>query len=275
MPSNKIKNSFQQINANKPRRIFHMDPGQTVPNGSNMVPFNQTKIKFQPKPYSHKSDRKNHSSMASNNSKYRKIKYIKFMHKATVPSPTPPPIVHYDPTWPVWQKAFTNEPIPIFIIIPYRNRSTHYHKFMKAIASLTKSPLHDAWDVCVIVVEQADTGFFGRANLLNIGIDIALKMLKKQNFSIPRLTNKSRHSCIVTHDVDMVPRAMVDYAWCVPMMSQPCSDLRNYMKFNTTIEGVPYHGYAGGTVAGMPEHWIAANGYTNNARGWGGEDDDL
>ena len=46
-------------------------------------------------------------------------------------------------------------------------------------------------------------------------------------------------------------------------------------KASRDFVGVPYPQSSGGSVAMKPEHWLEANGFSNDYLGWGGEDDEL
>ena len=139
----------------------------------------------------------------------------------------------------------------IVFVIPYRDRHTHFQKFMHNLQHIQRH----SWDLKVILVEQDNQHYFNRGWLMNIGIKEAMQ----------RYTPK----CIVTHDVDLLADAHVDYAWC-DRPTQPCSEIDcwNY--------SVPQNGHnAGGAVQATPALWTQLNGYSNQIEGWGGEDDDL
>ena len=137
-----------------------------------------------------------------------------------------------------------NKPDPITIIIAYRDRLAHYHKFMKHISAHPQRGR-----MKIIVVEQDDTDLFRRGWLFNIGI----------------LESGAKYtSCIVTHDVDIFVSYTADYGNCV-MPTIPCSSLNEKM----------WPSQAGGVLTATGEDWKRVNGYTNLVYGWGGEDDEL
>ena len=140
----------------------------------------------------------------------------------------------------------------IVIVIPYRDRAVHYKKIMEHLPSITR----EKWSIHTILVEQYDKDPFRRAWLLNIGISEAKKRFKDDN------------TCVVTHDVDMIADSKVDYSWC-DRPTQICSELSC---FNG---GVPYATSGGGVVQASLKDWYTINGFTNSAKGWGGEDDDM
>ena len=140
----------------------------------------------------------------------------------------------------------------IVIVIPYRDRVVHYKKIMDHLPSITRKN----WTIHTLLVEQFDNNPFRRAWLMNIGIAEAKKRFKDDDI------------CVVTHDVDMIADAKVDYGWC-DRPTQICSELSC---FNGKV---PYQASAGGVVQASLKDWYAINGFTNVAIGWGGEDDDL
>ncbi len=145
-----------------------------------------------------------------------------------------------------------NEYLNIVLIFPFRNRHVHYNKLMLHLKNIKKSH----WNIYTILVEQANDKPFERSWLMNVGIAEARK----------RFSDNS--TCIVTHDVDMLPAENIDYGWC-DRPTQICSELSC---FNGNVA---YDTYSGGVVQASMAHWYKINGFTNKAKGWGGEDDDL
>ena len=140
----------------------------------------------------------------------------------------------------------------VVILIPYRNRATHYQKQMhnlRKIFPLSCKPT-------VIVIQQDNIDFFKRGWLLNVGLHI----LSSQKIDL--------HTCIVTHDVDLLASSSKHYFSC-ERPTQLCSELSC---FNN---GVPYPTSAGGVVTASLRDWQKVNGYSNLMEGWGGEDDHL
>jgi len=140
----------------------------------------------------------------------------------------------------------------IIMVYPFRNRYVHYEKIMSHLKTIQRPH----WVFPKILVEQDDNDPFRRAWLLNVGIAEAMKRFKNE------------YLCRVTHDVDMFADVNVDYGWC-DRPTQICSEISCF------DNGVPYSSYAGGVVQATMKDWYKINGFTNNAKGWGGEDDDL
>lgn len=139
----------------------------------------------------------------------------------------------------------------IIFVIPYRDRHTHFQKFMHNLEIIQRT----SWELKVILVEQDNQNYFNKGWLMNIGIREAIQRYQPQ--------------CIVTHDIDMLADSHVDYGWC-DRPTQPCSEM------DCWNNSVPQHGYnAGGSIQATPALWTQLNGYSNDLEGWGGEDDEF
>ena len=141
----------------------------------------------------------------------------------------------------------------IIIVFPFRDRHNHYRFHMRHLEARGKK--NASFTFHIYVIEQDNNQPFNRAWLMNVGIAEAMKQYPSA-------------SCIVTHDVDLFAEQIGNYEWC-DKPTQVCSELSCWNG------KVPYHQSAGGVVQATPHDWKAINGYTNNAVGWGGEDDDL
>lgn len=130
------------------------------------------------------------------------------------------------------------------IIIPYRSRETHLECLV--------GQLQRHWpeiDICVI--EQADNNYWNKGLLFNI----AYKLLAKD------------YDYVILHDVDFIPvYDQVDYGFCdVPCMIAGAASQFNYRMIYPT--------FFGGVVICSKEHYELVNGFSNQFRGYGGEDD--
>ena len=141
----------------------------------------------------------------------------------------------------------------IALVIPYRNRQVHLDAFVSHIRDYVVEHFEDH-HFRVLIVNQDDNEPFNRAWLANVGFAEAMKIRE--------------WDCVVLHDVDLVPQPGVPYTRC-DWPVQLGSELEH---FNW---GVPYGASAGGVVSMSPKHWRQINGYSNEYKGWGGEDDDL
>jgi hypothetical protein len=138
----------------------------------------------------------------------------------------------------------------VALIVPIRDRGDQWRVFkdhMCAFWGSSDVPMH-IWRI-----EQTPERSFNRAWLFNVGL---------------RLCQEGPLSCIVVHDVDLLPEPGVNYTACpVPTLVSSEAEHFNW--------GAPYDHYAGGVFMAKPEHWVEVNGMSNLFWGWGGEDDEL
>jgi len=99
-------------------------------------------------------------------------------------------------------------PKRIALIAPFRDREAHLQRFRDRIDSHV-----DAWnqkgirhDWTVYVVEQFDNDLFNRGYLFNVGFRNAMEHAKRSG---------KPYDCVVMHDIDILPEAVVDYGWCL------------------------------------------------------------
>jgi hypothetical protein len=133
------------------------------------------------------------------------------------------------------------------IVIPYRNREQNLRTLLAALdtyAGLADIPFE------IHVVSQADSRFFNRGAMLNIGF---------------RLAGHNDYFCF--HDVDLVPLE-ADYSF----PERPVHLGRHLSQFGDEL---PYEGYFGGVNLFSKADFERINGFSNGYWGWGGEDDDL
>jgi beta-1,4-galactosyltransferase 1 len=110
-----------------------------------------------------------------------------------------------------------------------------------------------------MVVEQNDDKLFNRGTLINAGIREAIEQAYDRRVLI---------DCIVTHDVDVLPYPGVPYTSCaVPIHLSSEVDRRGWT--------VPYKEWIGSVISMRPQDWLLINGFSNEYRGWGKEDDEL
>jgi hypothetical protein len=129
------------------------------------------------------------------------------------------------------------------VIVPYRNRNEHLHKFKKSIVEYLESK---NIDFVIIIVEQDNAKLFNRGKLCNIGF------IESQ---------KENCDYIVIHDVDMIP-VDVDYSYSkVPV--------------HLATDNIPFESYFGGMTLFPTDVFEKINGFSNLYWGWGFEDDDL
>ncbi|XP_017774070.1 PREDICTED: beta-1,4-galactosyltransferase 6 [Nicrophorus vespilloides] len=137
------------------------------------------------------------------------------------------------------------------ILVPYRNREEQLSIFINYIHHyLQKLLIHYK----IFIVEQNNTGLFNRAKMFNVG---ALEAIK-QNFS-----------CLILHDVDLLPLSSGNIYACSKFPRHMSSSLDTF-RFN-----LPYLGLMGGVISIQTNQFEAVNGMSNMYDGWGGEDDDF
>jgi len=140
-----------------------------------------------------------------------------------------------------------NKPPPkrrLAILVPYRDRKIHMTKFVPYMNNYLKG-----FNYQIILVHQKNKKLFNRAALFNIGFDII-----KGNFD---------YFCF--HDVDLLPEA-ADYSFPKnpAHLSMYCSQF-NYKRKDIF----------GGVTLFTKRQFLKINGFSNQFKGWGGEDDDL
>ncbi|XP_014667720.1 PREDICTED: beta-1,4-N-acetylgalactosaminyltransferase bre-4-like [Priapulus caudatus] len=139
----------------------------------------------------------------------------------------------------------------VAIIIPYRDRDenlrvllNHLHPFLQ------KQQL----DYAIYVIEQTSGRPFNRAKLFNVGYSEVIR--------------DASRSCLVFHDVDLLPLDGRNLYACSRQPRHMSSSLNSF-RFN-----LPYIELFGGAIAISVEQFKTVNGFANRFFGWGGEDDD-
>ncbi len=135
------------------------------------------------------------------------------------------------------------------IVIPYRDRQAHLQQLIPLLtAVLDKQQLRSR----ILVVEQAGHELFNRGKLINVGMKHAAA--------------DTDYYCI--HDVDAVP---IEANYLCP--SQPLRLVSQLRTAEGESQRTDY--YFSGAVSVRREQAFAANGFSNEYRGWGKEDDDF
>lgn len=135
------------------------------------------------------------------------------------------------------------------IVVPYKNRPKQLQAFKDSIELyITDFPYE------LIVVEQVCEGEFNRGKLLNIGF------LKAKSLGC---------GYVVFHDIDMLP-VDVDYSF-----SENVTHLISELDTPEGFERTMFDEYFGGVTLFPIEVFENINGFTNEYRGWGFEDDNL
>ncbi len=129
------------------------------------------------------------------------------------------------------------------ILVPYRDRRLHLDVFLLYMRRYFGN-------LRIAVIEQADLGKWNKGLLFNAGY----KELAQG------------YDYLILHDVDFLPNKNVDYVPCdVPTMIAGEASQFDYKLL--------YPGFFGGVVVLSKEHYELVNGFSNQFRGYGGEDD--
>ncbi|KAL1497182.1 hypothetical protein ABEB36_008181 [Hypothenemus hampei] len=137
------------------------------------------------------------------------------------------------------------------LVIPYRNRIEQLNIFVNYMHQfLQRQNIHYR----IIVVEQNDTLPFNRAKMLNFGAKLAMDL---------------NYSCLILHDVDLIPLATGNLYGCLSKPRHMSSSLDTF-RYN-----LPYLTLFGGAIAILSDQFKDVNGMSNSFYGWGGEDDDF
>jgi hypothetical protein len=145
------------------------------------------------------------------------------------------------------------------IVIPYRDREAHLLELLPELATVLKA---QGIRYQVLVVEQEAGELFNRGKLINTGVHYA--------------ADTTDYYCI--HDVDAVP-VTADYR----CPSQPLRLVHRILgpqdesqvPSGRRQEGHRASHYFSGAVSVCKSQVFAANGFSNEYRGWGKEDDDF
>ena len=135
------------------------------------------------------------------------------------------------------------------VVIPFRDRESHLRQLMPVLTGTLRSQQLRAR---ILVVEQAGNDLFNRGKLINVGMRHAAQ--------------ETDYYCL--HDVDAVPLE-ADYR----CPSQPLRLVNRLRTAAGDAQRTAY--YFSGAVSVLKEQVFAANGFSNDYRGWGKEDDDF
>lgn len=137
------------------------------------------------------------------------------------------------------------------IIIPYRDRLEQLKVFLNYMHNFLQ---HQRISYRIFIIEQNNTLPFNRAKLMNYGAQLAMNM---------------NYSCLILHDVDLLPLNSGNIYACSKKPRHMSSSI-DIFRYN-----LPYDTLFGGVVAILDEHLKKINGLSNLFYGWGGEDDDF
>ncbi|UJR36596.1 hypothetical protein I4U23_029316 [Adineta vaga] len=162
----------------------------------------------------------------------------------------------------LWQPSntcslYTNETIAI--VIPYRDREKNLRNLLyNLIPFLNRQGIIN---YKIFIVEQQASGAFNKARL--------------NNFAFHHLMKTYKPTCVIFHDVDLIPENNQNLYSCLSVTDHPIHMSANV---RSQINGTYTHIYSflvGGVLAIRPKSFITLNGYSNYYFNWGGEDDDM
>ncbi|KAK7602523.1 hypothetical protein V9T40_008112 [Parthenolecanium corni] len=151
-----------------------------------------------------------------------------------------------------WQPKNCTSRFLVAIIVPYRAREKHLHKFLSFMHRFVQSQnIHYK----IYVIEQSTQKEFNRGKLFNIGF---LEALKEKPFP-----------CFIFHDVDLLPENSNNMYACTetPRHLSAAIDKFGYSP--------PYYRNFGGVLSILSHQFSLVNGFSNKFYGWGGEDDNF
>lgn len=130
------------------------------------------------------------------------------------------------------------------ILVPYRDRETH----LKCFTSYMRE--HFPF-LTIAIIEQDNNKPWNKGALFNIGYKWFAE----------------NYDYVVLHDVDHLPVVgQVDYSYC----ELPTIISTNASQFDYRM---PYKQFFGGVVVCPKKYYELVNGFSNQFKGWGGEDD--
>ena len=135
------------------------------------------------------------------------------------------------------------------IVIPFRDRQAHLQQLLPPLLGTLQQ---QGVSAKILVVEQDGRDLFNRGKLINVGMQYAAA--------------QTDYYCL--HDVDAVP-VVANYR----CPSQPLRLVHKLLTAQGESQRTDY--YFSGAVSVTREQAFAANGFSNEYRGWGKEDDDF
>ena len=129
------------------------------------------------------------------------------------------------------------------IIIPHRDREMHLKQLLYVLHPVLQQ---QKIDYTVFIMQQAGSGIFNKARLLNAGVQQAL--LQDPEFN-----------CFIFHDVDLLIKDERNFYFCDPNVARHISGGVDKYEYK-----LPYDGLFGGVVAMSKGQFERINGYSNH-----------
>ena len=148
----------------------------------------------------------------------------------------------------------------LYIVIPFRNRDSHLKKLLYVLHPMLQRQRRA---YCVIVSEQYGHGVFNSGYMKNVGFVVGSthKFYKDQ---------KIEPSCVIFHDVDLIPENDLNLYHCHDNYVIHMSDRIDKFHY-VNDSGCP----TGGVFSMKRNLYKDINGHPNMHYGWGGEDGDI
>lgn len=137
----------------------------------------------------------------------------------------------------------------------------------------------------ILVAEQINSNEkFNKGRLYNAAFKFAQELYDSQtNFSKSKYTefNHNRDgvplkiSCIIMHDVDLIPESDYNLYKCQETPRHLSRSIRHLKNKQSTYERSPYDLLIGGVLLFRPSVYSLINGFSNEYWNWGAEDDGL
>ncbi|CAF3349864.1 unnamed protein product [Rotaria socialis] len=152
---------------------------------------------------------------------------------------------------------FENETLAI--IISYRDREKNLKMLLyNLIPFLERQRIRN---YKIFIIEQQASGSFNKGRLYNVAFN--------------HLMRTSKPTCVIFHDVDLIPENGQNLYSCLSLTHHPLHMSANiHFDINGSYTTI-YSFLVGGVLAMRPETFIRLNGYSNRYFNWGGEDDDM
>lgn len=131
------------------------------------------------------------------------------------------------------------------VLVTCRDRDTHLRVFLLYMSRYFPQ-------LTIAIIQQDDTSHWNKGLLYNAGFQLL----------------SPAYDYVILHDIDFIPDTRVDYSYCEQptLLSTECSQF-NY--------GYYYEAFFGGVVGMNKTHYTLINGFSNQFKGYGGEDDSL
>ncbi len=151
-------------------------------------------------------------------------------------------------------------------IVPYTNsRLENLKVFLFNMHNYLQTLKHQFKYRILVVKQNNELNGFNKGRLYNAAVNFLVKHYSKDEI----------FDCMVLHDIDLIPSAHSDYL--KQLGDYRCRIMPNHLSrkvLNLASNQVSFYNQflTGGILSLRLDHFIAANGFSNQYFGWGGED---